>query len=61
MVGLHHSMDMNLSTLQEIMKDKEAWHAAVHGVTKSDRIDRMNNNNVLTVNIAFRPKANVCF
>ena len=61
MVGLHHSMDMNLSTLQEIMKDKEAWHAAVHGVTKSDRTDRMNNNNVLTVNIAFRPKANICF
>ena len=39
MVGLHHSKDMNLSTLQEIMKDKEAWHAAVHGVTKSDRTD----------------------
>ena len=28
-------MDMNLSKLQEIVKDREAWHAAVHGVTKS--------------------------
>ena len=30
------SMDMSVSTLQEIMKDREAWHAAVHAVTKSD-------------------------
>ena len=29
------SMDMNLSKLQEIVKDKEAWHAAVHVVVKS--------------------------
>ena len=29
------SMDMNLSKLREIVKDREAWHAAVHGVTKS--------------------------
>ena len=29
------STDMNLSKLQEIVKDREAWHAAVHGVTKS--------------------------
>ena len=28
------SMAMNLSKLQEIVKDREAWHAAVHGVTK---------------------------
>ena len=29
------SRDMNLSKLQEILKDREAWHAAVHGVVKS--------------------------
>ena len=33
--GITDSMDMNLSQLWEIVKDREAWHAVVHGVIKS--------------------------
>ena len=36
MVGWHHyAMDMSLSKLWEIVKDRKDWHAAAHGVTKS--------------------------
>ena len=38
-------MDMSLSKLQEIVKDREDWHVAVHGVTESDMTYQLKNNN----------------
>ena len=41
--GIIDSVDMSLSKLWETVKDREAWHAAVHGVTKSQTQQRLKN------------------
>ena len=46
------SMDMSLDKLLEIVKDRESWHTAVHGITELDMNNNNNNNN--KANIQFK-------
>ena len=42
--GITNAMNMNVGKLQEMVSDREAWYAAVHGVSESDMTGQLNNN-----------------
>ena len=48
--GIIDSMDMNLSKLREMVREREAWHAAVHGIADLDTTEQLNNNSIAVVN-----------
>ena len=44
--GITNPMNMNLGKLQETVRDRESWHAAVHRIAELDTTGRLNNNNL---------------
>ena len=46
--GITSSVDMSLSKLQEVVKDREAWYAEVHGIAELDTTEQLNNKKLHT-------------
>ena len=55
--GITNSVNMNLSKIREIMKDREAWHAAVHEVAESGTNEWLKNNLHIHINSKNNPRS----
>ena len=52
--GITDSMDTSLSKLREMVKEREVWRVAVHGVAESDMTEQLNNNSMADPVLGFK-------